>query len=63
METTEDLGLGVSTNLGVLSGDDSYPEQDVGVSLKEEGRLLLVGLTGVENVETDDGGGHDDGRE
>ena len=63
MDATEDLGLGVSTKSGVLSGDDSYPEQEVGVSLKEAGRLLSVGLTGVENVQSADGGGHDAGRE
>ena len=63
MDVTEDLGLGVSTKSGVISGDESYPEQEVGVSLKEEGLLLLDGLTGVENVLPADGGGQEAGRE
>ena len=59
MDDTEDPGLGVSTKSGVPSSDDSNPGRDVGVSLEEAVRLLLVGRTGVEKILPEFGGGHD----
>ena len=40
-------------------GDDC---EDVGVSQRDAGRLLLDGCTGVEKAVLESGGGHDAGR-